>query len=107
MASILFFFLFFLFKNNFASAKIALSFFRDTRLFGGVAATNTTLGHSDHLLSVGIKTDGSFWLHPHLIAQLTSDLLTQHLGLFPGFGLIFHIGELFRGYLGVISEYPR
>jgi hypothetical protein len=57
MASIFFFFLFFLFKNNFASAKIALSFFRDTRLFGGVAATNTTLGHSDHLLSVGIKTD--------------------------------------------------
>ena len=58
MASILFFFLFFLFKNNLTSAKITLSFFRDARLFGGVTATDSTLGHSDHLLSVSIWTDG-------------------------------------------------
>jgi len=58
MASILFLFLFFLFKNNLASAKITLSFFLDARLFGGVTATDSTLGHSDLLLSVGIKMDG-------------------------------------------------
>lgn len=53
MASILFF-LFSLFKDNLASAKIALPFFRDARLLGGVAATDSTLGHSAHLLSVSI-----------------------------------------------------
>jgi hypothetical protein len=58
MASIFFLFLFFLFKNNLTSAKITLSFFRDARLIGGVTATDSTLGHSDHLLSVGIWTDG-------------------------------------------------
>jgi len=51
IALIFFFFILFLSKDNLASAKITFAVLRDAGLFGGVAATNSTLGHSDHLLS--------------------------------------------------------
>jgi hypothetical protein len=67
--SIFFFFLLFLLKNNFSSTKIAFAILRDTRLFRGVTATYSTLGHLDHLLSLANLTDGNpVELHPHLIA---------------------------------------
>ena len=55
MASNLFFFLLFLFKNNLATTKITFPIFRDARLFGGVTATNSTLWHKNHLLSQAAK----------------------------------------------------
>ena len=47
----LFFFFLFLFKNNLAAAEITFSILRDARLLWGVSATDSTLGHRDHLLS--------------------------------------------------------
>jgi len=45
MISIFFFFLLFLFENDLATAKITFAILRDTRLFGGVTATDSTLWH--------------------------------------------------------------
>jgi hypothetical protein len=51
LIGLIFFFLLYLSKDNLASAKITFAVLRDAGLFGCVAATNSTLGYSDHLLS--------------------------------------------------------
>ena len=63
MASILFFFLFFLFKNNLTSAKITLSFFRDARLFG---ASPPQIPH------LGIQITSSLWVFGRTVILATS-----------------------------------